>query len=80
MMERGISRHEVLEALKNGEIIQAYPQDQPFPSVLVLDRSGQRPLHVVASFERSPTPTCYIITAYEPDLKYFQDDLKSRRR
>ncbi len=36
MMERGISRKAVKEVLLNGEIIENYPDDKPYPSALFL--------------------------------------------
>jgi hypothetical protein len=34
MMERKIPREAVKEVLKNGEIIEDYPDDKPYPSAL----------------------------------------------
>jgi len=39
---------------------------------------ASRPLHVVLSVEQQPG-TCYIITAYDPDPKLWDADLKARR-
>ena len=36
MFRRGISRDDVVNALTNGEIIEQYPTDYPFPSCLVM--------------------------------------------
>jgi hypothetical protein len=35
-LERGITIAEIEQALQNGEIIERYPDDQPYPSCLVL--------------------------------------------
>ena len=40
---------DVLQVLDSGEEIEQYPEDTPFPSVLLLARVGGRPLHVVAA-------------------------------
>jgi len=37
------------------------------------------PLHVVAAFD-SLTGRCFVITAYKPDLEYFESDYKARRQ
>lgn len=36
MIERDIKRPSVTEAILNGEIIEDYPEDFPFPSCLIL--------------------------------------------
>ena len=41
MLERGISRSEVFEALLSGEEIENYPNDTPFPSALFLGWEGR---------------------------------------
>ncbi|MBC7964179.1 MAG: DUF4258 domain-containing protein [Steroidobacteraceae bacterium] len=78
MMERGISRREVMDVLLTGEVIEEYPTDYPHPSVLMLGNSGEIPLHVVAAFDYAQG-TLYIITAYYPDFLHFLDDYKTRR-
>jgi hypothetical protein len=41
---------EVVEALDAGEIIEEYPDDQPYPSCLILGRTrAARPLHIVCA-------------------------------
>ena len=77
MLERGIPRNEVLQVLLNGEVIQRYDEDKPFPSMLVLGFSVDRPLHVVASFDEN-NQVVFVITTYEPDLNIFEDDFKTR--
>jgi hypothetical protein len=49
MFERRISREDVRHVLETGEIVTDYPDDQPYPSRLVLGWCGERPLHVVVS-------------------------------
>jgi hypothetical protein len=51
MLERDIYRSDVIDALENGEIIESYTTDQPFPSVLILGFNKGRPLHVVISLD-----------------------------
>jgi hypothetical protein len=78
MFQRSISRTEVSEVLKTGEIVEAYPDDEPFPCCLILGLVGNRFLHVVIAVEDS-TRTCYIITAYDPDPVIWESDFKTRR-
>jgi len=66
MKERKISKEEVRAALEQGETIEDYPEDWPFPSQLMLGIVEDRPLHVVAGFDEQ-TGICYIVTVYDPN-------------
>jgi hypothetical protein len=66
MFERDISEADVRDVLGNGEVIQTYPDDLPFPSRLMLGYCGGRPLHVVAGDDPEETATV-VITVYQPD-------------
>jgi Domain of unknown function (DUF4258) len=79
MFERGISETDVNRVLVDGEIIQTYPDDTPYPSRLMLGWSGQRPIHVVAADVDDEGATV-IVTVYEPDLKVWDADFKRRRQ
>jgi len=79
MFEWGIRRDEVLEVLRDGEVITEYPEDKPFPSCLVLGLTARHALHVVAALDHE-IETCHIITAYPPDPVRWQEDFKTRRR
>jgi hypothetical protein len=78
IFERGIKKEEILEVITNGEKVADYPDDRPFPSSLFLGFVRQKPLHVVVAFDAA-SETCYVITAYEPDLLIWNDDFKTRR-
>jgi hypothetical protein len=79
MFERGLSRDEVLAVVADGEVIAEYPDDQPYPSVLLLDRVGGRPVHAVVA--RDPVRhLCTVVTAYVPDSALWSPDFKTRRR
>ena len=78
MLERDISREDVKSAILEGVVIEEYNSDKPYPSVL-LARINDRPLHVVVSFNNIES-ICYIITAYVPDTKYFEEDLITRKK
>jgi hypothetical protein len=79
MMERGISRSDVKQVLLNGEIIEEYSDDHPFPSGLFLGFINGAPLHVVAAIDKE-NEYCYIITSYRPDLTNFKSDYKTRKK
>jgi len=79
MLQRGISRQMVKDSLSAGDMIEDYPEDEPFPSALFLGWQGSEPLHVVAALDPKEM-TAYIITAYRPDLEHFTDDYRARRK
>jgi hypothetical protein len=77
MMERGISRMQVRQAIAQGVIIESYPDDYPLPSVLLASRQPE-PLHVLVAYD-ADTLQSHVITAYRPDLAHFEADLMTRR-
>lgn len=78
LLERGISRAEVVDALLNGEVIEVYPADRPYPSCLIL-YAVEEPVHVVAAVD-PVARICHVITAYRPDIEHFDADLRTRRK
>lgn len=79
LAERNISQSAVINVLINGEEIEDYPRDKPFPSALYLGWLKRKPIHVVVALDEKNT-WCYIITAYEPNLQFFKSDYKTRRK
>ena len=77
MMERGISRTQVKQAILRGSIIEFYPDDYPIPSVLLATPEPE-PLHAVVAYDAA-SQQCHVITAYRPDLTHFEADLITRR-
>jgi hypothetical protein len=62
-----ITDQEVVEAIQAGEEIENYPDDDPFPSVLVFGRTmAGRPLHVVCAYDEE-SDSVFVVTTYEPD-------------
>jgi hypothetical protein len=66
MIAREISVNEIREAIRNGEIIEDYPDDKYSPSCLIFGTTiKQRPIHLQCGY---PTrPIVKVITVYEPD-------------
>ena len=76
--QRGILIDDVISCIMTGEIIEEYPNDYPYPSCLIFGYNvNGRILHIVAGCDNI---NIYIITAYYPDTKKFEDDLKTRRK
>ncbi len=78
MLERGISRAAVKYVLAEGEIIEDYPDDKPFPSALCHGIWQKKALHVVMAYDLG-LKKIYVITAYWPDEEHFNNDFKIRR-
>lgn len=76
MLERSISRDEVMQCARHGEIIESYPEDFPYPSSLVLQIEGKI-LHIVMALNGEE---CYVITAYRPNVDEFENDFKTRKK
>ena len=79
MLERNISMEEIEQVVESGEVIEDYPDDEPFPSRLILGVPQNRPLHVVAADETDSDIT-HVITAYQPNPGQWEDDFKRRKR
>lgn len=79
MFERQISPEDVRAVVENGETIQEYLDDTPYPSRLVLGWKLQRPIHVVIADNESDNEKI-IVTVYEPDPAQWTDDFKRRKR
>ncbi len=77
-MERGLTRAEVMDAIINGEVIEVYMEDRPYPSCLILN-AGPIPLHVVAAAD-AEARICPVITVYRPDAAHFEADWKTRKK
>lgn len=75
--ERGIHMDDIIMAIGKGEIIKEYKNDKPLPSCLILGKSVEdKPLHLVVSRDEE---FIYLITAYFPDSKQWEDDFKTRK-
>jgi hypothetical protein len=77
MFERRITEQDVRHVLDNGEIIEDYPDDTPYPSRLILGWCGRRPLHIVVA-HNADEDTTIIITAYEPDPQRWDETFRTR--
>lgn len=79
MIERNISRDEVYDTILNGEVLEEYKNDRPFPSCLIFYYGGKIPVHVVCAYN-SIDDYAVVITVYMPDGDHFQSDYKTRRK
>ena len=78
IFRRGICMDDVLSALNNGEIIEQYPTDYPFPSCLVLGHTqAGKALHIVCG---SNGAELWLVTAYFPKADEWTEDFRQRRK
>lgn len=78
IQQRGIKVKDIINCLLNGEIIEQYKDDYPYPSCLILGHTvDNRSIHVVCALEED---NLWMITAYYPSKSEWLDDLKTRRR
>ncbi len=78
MFEREIPVEDVRTVVENGDTIERYPDDVPYPSRLVLGWRESRPLHVVVA-EDLEQKESIVITVYEPDPALWEPDFKRRK-
>jgi len=78
MFQRDISEYIVQETVINGEIIEEYLDDKPYPSFLALtfeDNDLKKPIHVVYAKNGDDI---IIITAYKPSKLKWENNYKTR--
>lgn len=64
-----LSFDEVFASVINGEIIEDYPEDKPYPSCLIYGKNfSNEPIHSVWAFNME-THASVLITVYRPDPK-----------
>ncbi len=78
MFQRGINPDVVVQIIAEGEAIIDYPDDQPFPSVLLLGFYRSQPVHAVVAHELA-TGNCHLVTIYLPDPAIWDESFKRRR-
>jgi len=75
-----IPDQQVYEAAAGCSIVEEYPEDRPYPSVLVLGRTQEgRPVHVVCAYVPEEDQLI-VITVYEPDPNRWDEDFRQRRK
>lgn len=79
MYERRISPEDVEKVVMEGDVIEAYPDDRPYPSRLILGFLNKRPLHVVVA-DNTADAEIVIITVYEPDPVKWEAGFRRRIR
>ncbi len=78
MISRSISSDEIKEVLNKGEIIKEYPDDMPYPSMLIYKEVNAKQIHIVTG-RNSATGECVIITVYIADEEIWEQDYKTKK-
>jgi hypothetical protein len=74
-----ITDQEVYEAICRSEVIETYPDDTPYPSVLIFGMTdANRPLHVVCAYDKGDDRVV-VVTVYQPDPDRWEDNRRRKR-
>ncbi len=77
LLQRNITQEDIEKALLDGEIIEEYENDYPYPSCLVYGINlNNEVIHIVCGLNEIEL---WIITAYYPDNIKWKEDLKTRK-
>jgi hypothetical protein len=79
LRRRFIERESILAAVEQIELIESYPQDKYLPSYLVHGADGEGAFHVLFALDVAGG-NVRVVTAYRPDPKDWEPDLKTRRK
>lgn len=79
MFERGVPVSTVEATVRSGEVIEAYPNDSPWPSWLLLGQHEGRALHVVVAADAA-TGVCVVVTVYWPGVKQWDASFTRRKQ
>lgn len=75
--QRDILISDVKTAINNGNIIEHYYDDYPYPSCLIVGYNiNNRILHIVCGVRED---IVHMVTAYYPDTNRWEEDMKTRR-
>lgn len=77
LVQRRVTIDDVLAVINANDVIEEYPTDTPYPSVLGLGVVNGRPLHVVWAF--GPDDKMTLVTVYEPTQDEWDPALRVRR-
>ncbi len=79
MFARGIPLELVRSAVEDGEVIEEYPDDFPYPSKLILGWWKGRAVHVVVA-HNVECDEDIVVTIYEPDPNQWDDGFRRRKQ
>jgi hypothetical protein len=77
----GLAIEDIMAVAENGETIETYDNDKPYPSFLNLgwaDGNIKYPIHVVAAVDNEKK--IHVITAYKPSPFRWDETFKIRKK
>ncbi len=81
LAEDGLLVKDVMIGVREGKLVEDYPDYPKKPCVLVLQRdNGGNPIHVVWGIPKGASSPAILVTAYKPDRSLWSDDFMERRK
>ena len=72
---------DIVAGVKNGKIVEDYPNYSKGPCVLVLQKDADgEPIHVVWGIPRGESSPAVLVTAYRPDRQMWSADFLRRKK
>jgi hypothetical protein len=78
MFQRKITPEIINRVVLENNVIASYPNDQPYPSKLILGFANNLPVHVVVAMDQE-TREGIIVTVYQPDPLLWDESYRKRR-
>lgn len=78
LADRFIPRETIVASVGTYELVEAYPDDKYLPSYLILAHHNSQYFHVLFAVDVEGD-NVRVVTAYRPDPKEWEENLKVRR-
>jgi hypothetical protein len=79
MFQRGISPNQARLIVESGKVISDYPNDKPYPSMLLLGFCENLPVHVLVAHNEL-SGDCHVVTVYRPAPELWDENYEKRRK